>query len=90
MTHVSDHEQIIRIGRALQRQTSIYTRGTTSCSSRGTSSVVSNKPPFKSYSTKASSSQKIISELENLKVEESSTTSTVVDQGEEKLASLLR
>ena len=90
MTLVADPEQIIRRGRDSQRQTSKSTRGTASGTSRGTSSVVSNRPPFKYSSTEASSSQKIISESKNLKVEEYSTTFVVVDQGEEKLASLLR
>ena len=79
MTPISDLENIISRGRASQIQTSRSTRGATSGTSRGISYVVSNRPPFKSSSTEASSSQKIISESENLKVEESSSTSAFID-----------
>ena len=68
VTPILDPEKIIRRGRAAQRQTSRSTRGAASGTSRGISSVVSNRSPFKSSSTEASSSQKIISESENLKV----------------------
>ena len=62
MTPISDPEKIIKRGRDSQRQTSRSTRGAASGTSRGISSIVSNRPPFKYSSTKASSSQKIISE----------------------------
>ena len=61
VTHVSDPEKIIRRRRALQRQTSKAIRGAKSGISRGISVVISNRPPFQSYSTEASSSQKFIS-----------------------------
>ena len=70
---ISDPENIIRRGRASQRQASRSARGATSSTSRGISPIVSNRTPFKYSSTEASSSQKFISESENLKVGESSS-----------------
>ena len=74
VTPISDPEKIIRRGRALQRQTSRATRGATSGISRGISTVVSNRPPFQSSSTEASTSQEFMSEPENFRVEEYSST----------------
>ena len=79
MTPISDPENIIRRGRASQRQTSISARGVVSSASIGISPIVSNKTLFKSASTEASSSQKFISESENFKVGESSSTFSYVD-----------
>ena len=73
MTPVLYLEKIIRRGRDLQRQISRAARGATLGISRGISVVVSNRPPFQSSSTEASSSQKFISESENFRVEESSS-----------------
>ena len=79
VTPFSDPENIIRRGRDLQRWTSRNSRGATSSTSIGVSLVTSNRTPFKSSSTEASSSQKFISESENLKVRESSSTFSCVD-----------
>ena len=79
VTPVSNPEKIISRGRASKTHTSRSTRGAASGTSRGISFVVSNRPPFKSSSTEASSSQKFISESENLRVGESSSTIACVD-----------
>ena len=71
VTPVSYPEKIIRRGMASQIQNSSATRGDTSSISRGIFVVVSNRPPFQSSSTKASSSQIFINKLENLRVGES-------------------
>ena len=79
VTPILDPENIIRRVRTSQRKASRYVRGAASSTSRGISPVVSNRNPFKSSSTEASSSQKFISESENFRVEESSSTTSCVD-----------
>ena len=74
VTPVSNPEKIIWRGKDSQRQASRSKRGDASSTSIGISPIVSNRNPFKSSSIEASSSHKFISESENLKVGESSST----------------
>ena len=55
-TPVLDPEEILRRVRASLRHTSKAARGATSGISRDISIVISNRPPFQSSSTEASSS----------------------------------
>ena len=68
-TPVSNPEEILRRARASLRQNSRAARGGTSGISRGISAFISNRPPFQSSSTEASSSQNFISKSKKFRVE---------------------
>ena len=79
ITPVSDPEEILRRARASPRQTSRAARGAKSGISRGIYVVISNRPPFQSSSAETYNSQEFIVELENFRVEESSSATACVD-----------
>ena len=79
VTPVSDPEEILRRARASLRQTSRARREATSGISRGISTVLSNRAPFKYPSTETHNSQEFIIESKKFRVEESSSTATCVD-----------
>jgi hypothetical protein len=76
---VPDPEKIIRRGKYLQRQTSRYARACKLGISTNTSSFVSKEPLVESPCAETSSSQKIEIVLENLKGEDPSISSNIID-----------